>query len=215
MSTVAKILGQDPVTRYLRQCQVRNTLAESEGVHVPPTPEETKQLLTYLKQVGVEAAVIGSVGVLHYIKDPSKFRPTVDLDMFVQMTAANFRKVKPAPGWSVDKASPGVISWISPSGGYVDFMTTGHEFPGGSRTPSRVSVDPSSKEYPVATAVDIFKMKLNSMREKDLADMISLARAIGGVPSDKQLGPLNQTQKENLQLVQQWFKLRPQGGYGE
>jgi hypothetical protein len=215
MSTVARILGHDPVSAYLRQCQVRNTLAESQDVHVPPTPDESKELLSYLKQMGVEAAVVGSVGVLHYVKDASKFRPTVDLDIFVQMTADKFRKVQPPRGWSVDKASPGVISWISPSGGYVDFMTAGHTFPGGSRTPSRVDVDPSSKEYPIATAVDIFRMKLNSMREKDLSDMISLARAIGGVPSEKQLGQLNQTQKENLQLIQQWFKLRPTGGYGE
>jgi hypothetical protein len=216
MSTVAAILGQSPIDRYLRQCQVRNTMERSEmDTSVPPQPEEVKQLLAYLKQQGVDAAVVGSVGVLHYVKDASKFRPTVDLDLHVQMTAANFRKVQPPRGWSLDRSAPGVISWISPSGGLVDFVTAGHEFPGGGRAPSRVTVDPSSKEYPVSTAVDIFRMKLNSMREKDLADMISLARAIGGVPTAKQLGDLNQTQGENLQLVQQWFKMRPSGGYGE
>jgi hypothetical protein len=214
MSIVGSILGQEPVTRYLGQCRIRNALIEKQNVSVPPTPEEAKGLLSYLKQNGVEAAVVGSVGVLHYVRDETNFRPTVDLDLFVQMTAEQFRKVQPPRGWSVDRAAPGVISWISPSGGYVDFMTAGHEFPGGHRGPKRVSVDPSSKEYPVASAIDIFRMKLDSMREKDLSDMISLARAIGGVPTDKQLGQLNQTQSENLGMVRQWFQLRPTGTYG-
>jgi hypothetical protein len=214
MSIADSIIGNDPIHRYLRQCRVRNTLVENDKVHVPPAPDEVQDLLKYLKTNGVSAAIVGSVGVLHYVKDEANFRPTVDLDIFVHKTAEDFRKISPPQGWSIDKASPGVISWISPSGGYVDFMTSGHEFPGGSRTPSRIAVDPSSKDYPVATAVDLFKLKLNSMREKDVTDLIGLARAIGGIPSEQQLGRLNQTQRENLQLVQQWFKIRPTGKYG-
>lgn len=213
MTCAHKILGSEPVEVYLDQCQVRNTLVENQHVHVPPTPGETKALMAYLDDRNLEAAIVGSVGVLHYVKDTGKFRPTVDLDVFVHTTTLQLRRLEPPAGWKVDLESPGVASWISPTGGYVDFMTAGHIFPGGSRTPDRVTVDKSSGKYPVAVAADLFKLKLNSMREKDLSDMITLARALGGVPDD--LGPLNQTQKENLDLARQWFKLRPTGGYRE
>ena len=50
--------------------------------------------------------------------------------------------------------------------------------------------------------------QLNSMRAKDLTDLISLAKAQGRAPTPAELGPLNATQKENLGLINQWLALR-------
>lgn len=214
--TVSALLGRSPIDSYLEQCQVRNALVESENTtHVPPNSTETRGLLDYLRGLGIDAVIVGSVGVLHYVKDQKNYRPTVDLDLFVKLGEKEMAKIQPPAGWTRDRESQGVISWISPSGGYVDFLTAGKAFTDGAVNPVEVEVDPSSKEYPVAKAVELFRMKLKTMREKDLSDLIGLARAIGHVPTDEELGDLTQTQEENLELVRQWYRLRPMGRYGE
>lgn len=211
---VALVRGMSARTliEYLARCQARNTLSEAEtATHVPPTAVEVKTLLAYLRKAGITATIVGSVGVLHHLKNSAEeFRPTVDLDLFVPITQEVLRRVSPPKGWNVDRASVGVVSWISPGGGYVDFLTAGHEFPGGTRTPRTIASDPGSDpDYPVATPVELFRLKLNSMRTKDISDLVSLARAQGRVPTDQEMGKLNDTQRENLDLVRTWFKLRP------
>jgi hypothetical protein len=184
---------------YLLQCQVPNPLVENVA-HTPPSPEEVQQLIAYLRSHRVNPVVVGSVGIMHHLTLAShKFRPTVDLDLFVDKPLPN-----PPKGWRRDAESPGLTSWISPSGGYVDFMEKDHEFPSGSRNPSSVEVDPNSKDYPVASPVALLKLKLNSYREKDMSDAVALARAMGGVPDDAAFGKLNQDQKENLEMLRQW-----------
>lgn len=206
--------GGKLIETYLAQCQVRNPLAESKTVHVPPTPDEVKFLIGFLRSQKLNPMIVGSVAILRHLgpQAASGFRPTVDLDVWVT------RVPEPPQGWRRDPESPGVISWIAPSGGYVDFLTPGHEYAGtGAKNPARLEPDPESAEsdFPVAHWKSLLFMKLNSMREKDLADCVSLVRALKRVPSPKELGKLNQTQRENLDLVTQWFKLRPQGKYGE
>jgi hypothetical protein len=73
----------------------------------------------------------------------------------------------------------------------------------------------TSYGYPVVKWLDLMRLKLNSMRSKDLTDLIALVRKLGKVPTRAELGPLNQTQRENLDMIDQWFKVRPMGGYGE
>jgi hypothetical protein len=196
------------VSDYLNQCGVL-ALVERENVHTPPTAGEVKALIAYLRAKGIKPVIVGSVAVFHHLKtDTKKFRPTVDLDIFVDK-----KLPLPPSGWKRDPASPGLESWISPSGGYVDFMQKGHEFPSGERNPDSVETHlDSPQDYPVAAPIEMLKMKLNSMREKDLADAMALVRALGSVPD---LKGLNQTQRENLGLVKQWFRLRPQAAYGE
>jgi hypothetical protein len=97
----------------------------------------------------------------------------------------------------------------------VDFLVGDHEFPGGTKTPSRIDVVQKG-EFPVGTDLALLKLKLNSMREKDLFDAIALVRRIGRVPSVKELGALNSTQRENLKMVQTWLAARPgPAPYGE
>jgi len=202
------MLGQ-----FLAQCRVRS-LTEDETVHVPPSKDEVRQLMVYLKSKGVKPAIIGSVGVLYHLGDvdTKKFRPTVDLDVWV-----NKNPPEPPEGWIRDPEAVGVVSWISPSGGYVDFLTSRHEFPGGMVAPSNIEMEPSTaaSDYPVASWKSLMKLKLASYREKDLADLMSLVRKLGRVPSSKELGGLNSTQKDNLNLITTWHNLRPEGLYGE
>lgn len=215
-STISALLGRSPIDSYLEQCQVRNVLVESEvTTHVPPDSGETKSLLAYLSGLGIDAVIVGSVGVLHHVKDQKNYRPTVDLDLFVRLGEKEMAHIRPPEGWKRDTTAPGVISWVSPKGGYVDFLTAGQAFSDGAVNPLTVEVDPSSKDYPVAQAVELFRMKLKTMRDKDMSDAMSLARALGGVPTDEELGDLTQTQEENLGLVRQWYKMRPTGRYGE
>lgn len=208
------LLFENKIESYLSQCRVRNPLAESDATHVPPTPEETKSLIQYLRSKGLKPAIVGSVGILRHLGDVDvrrDFRPTFDLDIWVTKVP------EPPKGWSRDRESIGVASWISPSGGYVDFLEAGHEFEGGSSVPTSIEYDQESlkSDFPVATWIEILKMKLGSMRHRDLLDSISLVRKMGHVPSAKQLGRLNQMQKENLDLLTQWYKIRPMGAYGE
>jgi len=203
------IVESQPITRYLAQCRVRHSVVEAEGVaKVPPTGAETQQLLAHLRSRGIEAIVVGSVGVLHHLSQSptgSEFRPTVDLDLFVPVSQEQLRRTPLPPGWTVDRESLGVVSWISPGGGYVDFMTANHEFADGERTPRRMQRDPASTELPVAAPVELFRLKLATMRSRDLSDLHALALA-RGLPSDKELGPLTQTQSENLGLLKLWLK---------
>lgn len=201
------------VETYLAQCRVRNPLVEKETVtNVPPTKDETKSLIAYLRGKGLKPAIVGSVGLLKHLgTSAGSFRPTVDLDIWVEKVPA------PPQGWSVDPESPGVTSWISPSGGYVDFMTPNHEFPGGTKNPKKLNIDPDSvnSDYPVGSWQDLMRLKLNSFREKDLFDIVALVRKLGRIPSPQELGPMNQTQNDNFDLVKAWVTAKPQAGYGE
>lgn len=216
---VKELLG-NPVDAYLAQCRVRNPLVENEeSTHVPPSPSEAHELFSYLEKKGIDAVVIGSVGVLHYVRDPKGFRPTVDLDLFVNRSHAELSRLSPPPGWHRDLESPGVVSWISPSGGYVDFVTANHEFPGGEKTLGHVAVNRQAelnRGYPIARSHELFLLKLNSVRPKDLTDCMNLAQAVG-LPTEAELiganggHKLNVVQQENLALLRQWMASRSKG----
>jgi len=217
MMTTAKQLidtaqNQARVAAYLAQCRVVG-LNENESL-MPPTAEETTELIKFLQAAGSNPLVIGSVGVLSHLRsvDPNLgYRPTVDLDLWVTRLPATL-----PPGWSRDPEAIGVPCWISPSGGRVDFLMPSQALPG-SKTPRALEPDESTAgtDFPVASLTSILRLKLNSVREKDLADAIALVRAHQRVPSREELGGLNTTQRENYELLGQWFKYRPHGNYGE
>ena len=193
--------------RYLKQCRVRSVIEAVTGQEsqVPPSPEELKMLLNYLRRF-VRATIIGSAAAFYHLgSDPAAFRPTVDVDIHVDGPLP-----PPPQGWRRDLEAAGIESWISPSGGYVDFLVAGESLPGEVIVPQNVTVDKTA-ELPVATVADVFAMKLNSMREKDLFDAIALARKFG-IPK---LMRINRQQRENLKMVQLWISARPTGKYGE
>jgi hypothetical protein len=191
------LLGQ-----YLGRCR-------TDQGEVPPTSQELVDLFAFLKMRKIAAALVGSVAVLHYTKDPT-YRPTHDVDVFVQAETSRMARVPPPPGWHRNTAIIGVVCWTSPGGGQVDFLTSNYEFPGGEKLLSMVHVDMSSpKGIPIATATDLFKLKLNSYRDRDFADLLSLATAFKGTPEPVQLGKLNEVQSHNLLLVKAWWAAQP------
>lgn len=186
------------IETFLNQCAVK-ALCEDAAVHTPPTPAEVRQLIVYLVSKGVKPVIVGSVAVFHHLTAASvkDFRPTVDLDVFVNKLPA------PPTGWRKDPEAIGLDSWISPSGGYVDFMVSGHEFGTGVKYPKKIGTAANSPvDYPVADVQELLKIKLNSMRDKDVQDAVQLARALN-MP---ELGNLNQTQRENYNLVKLWVQ---------
>ncbi len=199
--------------KYFAMCRRRNSFVSDDG-HVPPAANEVEELIEYLRSARVSPVIVGSAAVLKHLnlndQDIDRdFRPTSDLDIFVRSQLPD-----PPPGWRQDPEAVGVVSWISPSGGYVDFMQGGMEFPSGAKYPTNVAVDEHSlsTSYPVAQVTDLFRLKLNSDRAKDLTDLLALARKVG-VPSN--LGPLNEAQKQNLEVIKLWLKAKPAGAYGE
>lgn len=84
------------------------------------------------------------------------------------------------------------------------------EFPGGERLPAAVSVNKKTarSRIPIANWQDIFAIKLNSVRDRDLFDLVSLCRSMGRVPKEQELGTLNLLQQENLDAVKSWVNLR-------
>lgn len=196
--------------QFVKQCRQSNPMAE-DTVHYPPTQPEIKELITYLRGQKLDPKIVGSVGILHHMAGADvskKFRPTVDVDLYVNRDPGT-----PPSGWQKDPEAVGVASWISPSGGYVDFLVPGHQFPGGEKLPRSIRThEPSADtDYPVAHAHELIKLKLNSLRPKDLSDIMALVRHLGHVPTEQELGKLTRTQRENLSLVQQWHKLQPEG----
>jgi hypothetical protein len=211
IKSVATSLAQGTqIRKYLAQCRVRNA-AEDEDSHIPPTAEEVVELFAYLKDYGIQPAIIGSTALLRHMGDDidikKDFRPTADLDIFV-----NRAPPKQLPdGWRVDTEAVGVPSWISPSGGYVDFLQGGHEYPSGRKNPKTIEIDNTSTDFPVGSLKTMFRLKLNSERMKDLLDLVALSRKTG-IPGD--LGALNRQQKENLEQVKTWVQYKPSGNYG-
>jgi len=202
--------SSDPLARYLAQCRVRNSLVEAADTQVPPTAGETANLLAYLKAHGLDAAIVGSVAVLHHLRgtpEAGAFRPTVDLDVFVRATFQRLRQLPVLDGWRADPESLGVVSWISPTGGRVDFVTSGQEFSNSvGAMPRAVGVAANSPTgMPVAQVRDLFRLKLGSYRAKDLTDLLTLSRAQGRAPTPAELGTLNPTQRENLGIINQWL----------
>jgi hypothetical protein len=207
---VEKMCGH--VSIYLQQCR-QSALGESksDGVNFPPTYDELQKLFAYLRKNNVNPAIVGGVGVLQHIGPVSDFRPTVDVDIWVD-------EVPPIlDEWSRDRSSVGITSWISPSGGVVDFIVPGQEFSGDSKAPYAIEID-QGIEFPVGSKMSLMWLKLNSVRPKDISDLIALARSMGHVPHEgdfRQFGKMNVTQRENLDMVRRWVSIRPSGSYGE
>lgn len=184
------------VQTYVEYCRVQ----VQEG---PPIANEILALIEYLKREGKNPVVVGSVAVVYHLHlsssevEKGEYRPTVDVDIFVSQLPTQV-----CEGWRVDQDSIGVTSWISPSGGYVDFLEAGHEYPDGQKNPMHLDVDPHSQKlgYPIVDLASLYQLKLNTNREKDLMDMLLLAKR-AGFPKGFEKMALNSLQRENLEFI--------------
>lgn len=194
------------LSKYLSQCQKRNPFVEEERyTNIPPTSKELEQLISYLSEKDVDPVIIGSIAVIKHLKLTTEdihartFRPTQELDLLISKKLPD-----PPPGWHCNEEIREISSWISPTGGYVEFLMAQDMLPKN----DKIEKDPESIAMgcPVADLLTLFKLKLNSSREKDLADLMSLARRVG-IPQEVDKHLWNDIQMKNLELLRLWAKL--------
>lgn len=206
--------GWTSIRDYLDYCRVKNGLIEGETSSMPPTPHEAAWLMTYLRQRHVNPKVVGGVAVVGHMAKLNRkdVRPTYDLDVWVDRVPSN-----PPEGWRRDPASVGVTSWISPSGGTVDFLTPGHEYVHG-KNPSKIDLDTSILSFPVATWQDLMRMKLMAMRSKDIPDLVALYRVgvsrLGRNVTLTDIGlKVRGDEADNFDLIQRLYQAEPEANY--
>lgn len=202
--------AKDFIKTYLSDFLRKSRDDLKNNAYIPPTGKEVEELIVYLQEKGVDPVIVGSLAVIKHLKqkgndfDDNSLAKTKDIDVFVSSSL-------PAPphGWRRSTESVGVISWISPTGGHVDFLIAEQRFPNNLKNPKKIGKDPESilMGCPVADLRSIFELKLNSDREKDLQDLLILARRLG-IPKDLQPSLLNQTQRDNLEIVTLWIKYK-------
>ena len=180
--------------------------SKQRNAHYPPNENEVQSLISYLKEKGLDPVLVGSMALIKHLKPSTEEMVnenlmTQDIDVFIKSSLPN-----PPVGWRRDRESLGVISWISPSGGYVDFLEANHNYPDGIRNPPEIGKDNESEKtgYPVADLVSVYIMKLNSHREKDLYDLVRLAKRVG-IPKELSRYKLNKVQKDTLSLIELWI----------
>lgn len=200
-----KSLTKENLIEYLKHS--RN---QADGTSkVPPNGKEVEELISYLRENGLDPIIVGSVAIVSHLRLTSQelknqnFRHTVDVDFFVSKMLPNVPL-----GWRRDMQSIGVHSWISPTGGYVDFLIAGHRYPDNNQNPKEIGKDPESLKigWPVADIVSLFQLKLNSYREKDILDLVALARKVSIPEKHLKMLKLNETQLNNLELIKLWIK---------
>lgn len=204
------------ICRYLYKSRINR-----KDTKFPPTGEEIENLISFLTVKGLNPIIVGSLAVVKHLKltcseiENNLFPPTEQVEFSFSSQNDSFRATQdvyvnkslppPLEGWRRDMRSIGVTSWVSPSGGFVDFLVSGGQLPGGCITVKTVNKDPESINtgWPIADIASIFLLKLNSPRDKDLIDLVVLARKVG-IP--KLPDKLNQMQSENLETIKLWLE---------
>lgn len=190
---------------YLAQCQLKNPfLQEDKYTPYPPTSKEVEDLIMFLQNEGLDPVISGTIALIKHLQfteadiHAREFRPTHKLEVIISKNLPN-----PPSGWHINKDFR--ACWNSPLGGRVDFVREEEAV----QFPNRVQRDPESVEagIPVADVPTIFKMKLNSDWDKDLAELMTLARKVG-IPKDIKDCLWSDRQKKNMEILIFWAKLR-------
>lgn len=194
---------------YLSECRIRNPFIATEHVvHIPPSSEEIEELISYLLGKNTNPVIIGSIAVikhLHVTKEDiiaRRFRPTKKLELLVSQELLPL-----LTGWQLNKDSTKAVSWISPTGGIVDFFTLKDIFPEDIRDQNIIKKDAESVDMgcPIADVQTIFLIKLNSTEERDLLDLLMLVSR-QGIPKDLDKCLWTARQKKNLEFIKLWMK---------
>lgn len=168
----------------------------------PPAVEEIQTLISYLRTNKLDPIIVGALAVVSYLQPVGEyFRQTEDVDIFITQSPPS-----PPPGWTRDRKSVGVPSWISPTGSHVDFLIAGHQFPDGSEVPKNIEKNRNAtNNWPIADLTSLFLLKLNSFRDKDLFDLVELANKVG-IPDPLKNRTLNETQRNNLETIRLYLQ---------
>lgn len=196
---------------YLSECRAQNPFVKLEQkIPIPPTGKEIEALVSYLINSKVDPVIIGSIAVikhLHITAEDIKarsFRLTQKVELFVSQFPPNLLS-----GWQINKNSKVLTSWISPTGGTVDFLKIEDLFSESVESQYVVEKDPESVNMgcPVADMQTLFLIKLNSDQERDLLDLLTLARR-KNIPENLDKHLWTSTQRKNLDFIKLWIKGR-------
>lgn len=132
------------------------------------------------------------------------FRPTYALDLLI------FRKIpSPPPNWQVKMQTSDGVSWLSTTGGQINFLMAKDTFPEGFIKTNSIGRDPESVRVgcPIVDVKTLFIMKLNSSLEVDMSELMTLARKTK-IPKEIEKELWTNRQKKNLEFIRSWAELR-------
>lgn len=222
-------------SQYLSECRSQSPLLDSDNYHTfPPSEQEISSLIEFLLSKNLDPIIVGSIAVIRYLDLPKqndqKYRLTSSLEILISSPLSS-----PLDSWKVKDSPSPIISWISPSGGKVDFFQVNDVFPI-SLTPYSVEKDKESviAQCPIASPKSLLLLKLSSNEPRDMLDATLLIDEIGfprdleayfwtslqkenfqlikaltkeiGIPEGIRKKRLNQSQRENLSLLDLWLK---------
>jgi len=188
---------------YLEQSRRRNPfLADDQFAAVPPSSQELEVLLTYLSKKGVDFIIGDTLAAIKHLKVTRQeihdrvYRPISNIVLLVSPNLP-----RPPVNWRKIEEDSRKICWVSPSNGCVKFSQIG--------SIENIEQDPESKKAkcPVVGFRNLFKMKLKSEKERDLLDLMSLARVVG-VPENIESRQLDENQVRTLHFVKLWLQTR-------
>lgn len=196
---------------FLVESRVRNPFVEYEQlIKIPPTAGELEELISFLQKNYLNPVIMGTLAVMkHLVVTPSDiqnrtYRPIQTIDILVSKLPEQL-----LDGWQLDKDSSPRLCWMSPSQGYVKFFNFKDEFPSELDKISEAGKDQESvlMNCPVADVETLFRMKLNSRKEKDMLDLMMLTRKVD-IPQDVDKKLWNDVQRKNLEFLRHWAKIR-------
>lgn len=188
---------------FLEVSRIRNPFVEFEqSVKIPPTHQELEELVSILQRADLDPIIVGTLAVIKYLSVTPEdlqarvYRPIQTIDFVIA-------KDLPAPplGWKCDQETR---SWISSEGGHVNFFLIGDLF----SEERNMGKDLESVEMdcPIADVESLFLMKLSTRRERDIGDLMMLAKKVG-IPQDIHEKLWNSTQQKNLEFLKHWVRL--------
>ena len=196
---------------FLIESRIRNPFVEYEQlIKIPPTADELEELIIFLQNKYLDPVIMGTLAVMkHLVVTPADiknrtYRPIQTIDLLVSKLPEQL-----LDGWQLDKDSSLKLCWISPSQGYVKFFNFKDEFPLELEKISTAVKDQESvlMNCPVADVETLFRMKLNSGKERDMLDLMMLTRKVN-IPKDIELKLWNDVQRKKLEFLRHWAKIR-------
>ncbi len=187
---------------YLEQSRRRNPfLIEDQLCKIPPSSLELEVLISHLSEHGVDFVIADTLAAIKHLELSLEdihnrlYRPMSTVVLFISQ-----KQPPPLTNWQEIEDDFEHALWASPSQGYVKFCKI--------ENIKNIAQDPESKESkcPVVDFTTLFKMNLNCGQERDLLDLLSLARVVG-IPEGLESEPLNDYQNITLNLVKRWLKI--------
>ena len=159
--------------RYLAYCH-------KQGSSIPKS-NELKKIISYLSNKHLDPVIIGSLAIFKYIKlsdedfNKRKLRLLHTINLVISKDPCT-----PPPRWKSLIGKTGRTFWISSAGNIFELIKIRDLF---QQPPKQfhISCDPESIQMgcPVADIFTLFLINLDSGRDRDFFDLLSLAKNVG------------------------------------